>query len=91
MAKEKHIVYVRKVGDHVDDNAFGGHYVTKESQARMIQEIKEGWKRAIKCPKQLVSKCVLADDDIPYPHMVYSVEDNPYFGWSEKQLKIVKR
>ena len=88
---EKRIVYIPKVGDHIDDNAFGGHYVTEESQARIIKSIKERWNRDIKCPKQFNSRCVEGNGDIPYPHMEYFITDNPYFGWEERQLEIIER
>lgn len=91
MSNRKHVVYVPKVGTHIDSNAFGGHYVTKEEQKWLIEEEKRKWRHTIKCPKQVKSICCMADKDTPYPHLKFEYVANPYFGWKEKQLKIVIR
>lgn len=92
MKKEKqHVVYIPKIGTHVDSNAFGGHYITKLEQERLIEDAKRGWKRTINCPKQLINVACMPNEETPYPHLEFKIVDNPYFGWKESQLKIVKR
>lgn len=92
MKEEKqHVVYIPKIGTHVDDNAFGGHYITKWEQKRLIEDAKRSWKRTINCPKQLINVECMPNEKTPYLHLESKIVDNPYFGWKENQLKIVIR
>jgi len=87
--EKQHIVYIPKIGTFVDSN--GGHYITKLEQERLIEDAKRDWKLTINCPKQLINVACMPNEKIPYPHLEYKIVDNPYFGWKESQLKIVKR
>ena len=88
---EKHTVYIPKVGTHVDNNAFGGHYVTKFEQDMMVLDAVESWKRTIKYPKRLETEIGMSDGTDgfePQPKLITKVVANPYFGWKEEQLEI---
>lgn len=81
-------VYIRKIGDWIDDDAVGGHYVDKNYQERKIAEAKQQWKNTINCPLSIYSK-LSKSKEIGLLEMVYMAEPNPYYGWKEEQLEII--
>ena len=87
---EKYIVKIPAIGTHIDDNAFGGHYIDKWKQERMIERAKQSWKERINAPLQLQSRMhTEKTPEHPIPWMEYYTAPNPYFGWKEEQLEIV--
>ena len=86
---EKHIVYVPKIGTIIDSCMFP-IYVDKAFQDRKIAEAKERWKRGIQCELMLISEFVEGEGET-LPHFEFKTVPNPYYGWKESQLKIVKR
>ena len=85
---DKHIEYVYKIGEVIDDNAFGGTLVTEEVRERHIDRIKEQWRETIRCPLMLFSEMKHDESHNPPYFMEFSKKPNPYYGWSEKQLEI---
>ena len=88
--KKYYTVTIPKIGTHIDDNAFGGHYVDKWHQEKMIEMAKQRWKNTITCPLSLYSKMHANDKNhVPSSWIEYYTASNPYYGWKENQLKIV--
>lgn len=86
---EKHIVYVPKIGTRIY-SWIAPIYVDKAFQDRKIAEAKERWKRGIQCELMLISEFVVGEGET-IPHLEFKTVPNPYYGWKESQLKIVKR
>ena len=84
----KYIEYVYKIGDVIDDNAFGGTLVTEEVRKQHIERIKERWRESIRCPLMLFSEMKHDESHEPPYYLHYSTKPNPYYGWTEKQLEI---
>jgi hypothetical protein len=87
---EKHVVYVPKVGTSIDCG-IGTKYITKYDQKVLIEREIQRWKDTIKCPNTLNIELCDGDEENPLPHLKTEIVPNPYFGWSEKQLKIKYR
>ena len=85
---EKHIEYVYKIGDIIDDNAFGGHLVTEELRKRHVERIKNRWKDTINCKTMLYFEMKHDENHCPPYFIEYSQKPNPYYGWTEEQLEI---
>lgn len=85
---KKHIEYVLKIGTRID-SWMAPIYVDKAFQDRKIAEAKERWKHAIQCELMIISELVAGEGDT-LPHLEFKTVPNPYYGWKESQLKIVK-
>lgn len=88
MGLKKHIVKISKVGTLID-NGIGDCYLEQWQQDLRIKRAKQEWKNTIQCPKILVYETKHDKNHIPEYWIDYHLEDNPYYGWKESQLKIV--
>lgn len=85
---ERYIVKIPKVGTLIN-NGIGDCYLEQWQQDLRIKRAKQSWKNTISCPKRLVVETKYDENHYPPYYLDYHLEDNPYYGWKEKQLKIV--